>query len=398
MLFERKVITRNIFLVSFISLFTDIASEMLYPVMPAFLRSIGFSFLLIGILEGIAESVAGISKGYFGNLSDKIRKRLPFIQAGYTLSAISKPLMAISVFPLWIFFARTIDRIGKGLRTGARDALLSDETEPGNKGKVFGFHRSMDTIGAAIGPVIALVFLYYYPGNYRAIFLIAFLPGIFAIFFTFLIREKKTEKKTGTKISFFSFIKYWKVASPDYKKVVIGLLAFTLFNSSDVFLLLVLKNDGMSDLKMIGFYIFYNIIYALLSFPIGIIADKIGLKRILLFGLSMFVIVYSFISFVCNIYIFIFLFFIYGIYAASTEGISKALISNLCRKEDVATSIGFYTGFASILSFLASTVFGLIWSLSHNPGPAFLVSAAGVTVVIFYMAITLRHRSEELRS
>ena len=126
----KKILTKTIYLVSFVSLFTDVASEMLYPIMPVYLKSIGFSVLLIGILEGVAEATAGLSKGYFGNLSDRIGKRVPFIKAGYSLSAISKPMMAILTFPIWIFFARTLDRFGKGIRTSARDALLSDETTP----------------------------------------------------------------------------------------------------------------------------------------------------------------------------------------------------------------------------------------------------------------------------
>jgi sugar phosphate permease len=188
---KQKIITRTILVLSLVSLFTDIASEMLYPVMPVFLRSIGFSFLLIGILEGFAEATAGLSKSYFGRRSDNTGKRLPFVQIGYAFSAISKPMMAAFVYPLWIFFARATDRLGKGIRTAARDAMLSDECSPENKGKVFGFHRSMDTFGAVLGPAIALVFLYFYPGQYKLLFLLAFLPGIAAIFFTFLIKEKK---------------------------------------------------------------------------------------------------------------------------------------------------------------------------------------------------------------
>src|SRR4051812_28874541 len=132
-----KIITRTIWFLSLVSLFTDFASEMLYPVMPVYLRSIGFSIVLIGILEGMAEAVAGISKGYFGELSDRTGKRLPFVRLGYTLSAISKPMMALFTFPLWVFTARSIDRLGKGIRTAARDAMLSDETVRENKGKVF---------------------------------------------------------------------------------------------------------------------------------------------------------------------------------------------------------------------------------------------------------------------
>lgn len=145
-----KSITKTIWVLSLISLFSDTASEMLYPIMPIYLKSIGFSIVLIGILEGLAEATAGFSKGYFGKLSDNTGKRTPFVQIGYALSALSKPMMAVFVYPLWIFFARTIDRIGKGIRTGARDALLSDEATEATKGKTFGFHRSMDTLGAVL--------------------------------------------------------------------------------------------------------------------------------------------------------------------------------------------------------------------------------------------------------
>src|SRR6476619_6659995 len=169
------IITPTIRILSLVSLLTDVASEMLYPIMPVFLRSIGFSFLLIGILEGFAEATAGLSKSYFGRRSDNTGKRLPFIQLGYALSAISKPMMAVFIYPLWIFLARTTDRFGKGIRTAARDAMRSDESTPENKGKVFGFHRSMDTFGAVLAPSIALVFLYYYPQQYKLLFFLAFL-------------------------------------------------------------------------------------------------------------------------------------------------------------------------------------------------------------------------------
>ena len=191
---KQKILTRTIWLLSIVSLFTDMASEMLYPVMPVFLRSIGFSFLLIGILEGVAEATAGISKSYFGRISDNIGRRLPFVQLGYFLSAVSKPMMAAFIYPLWIFFARTLDRFGKGIRTAARDAMLSDESSVENRGSVFGFHRSMDTSGAVLGPAVALIFLYFYPGRYQLLFLLAFIPGILAVISTLLLKEKKKNK------------------------------------------------------------------------------------------------------------------------------------------------------------------------------------------------------------
>jgi MFS family permease len=382
----RKILTKTILLVSFVSLFTDIASEMLYPVMPVYLRSIGFSVLLIGILEGVAEATAGLSKGYFGNFSDKAGKRVPFVRWGYLLSAISKPLMAVFVYPLWIFFARTLDRLGKGIRTGARDAMLSDETTPEHKGKVFGFHRAMDTVGAAIGPLAALVYLHYYPGQYKWLFVIAFAPGLVAILLTFLLKEKVSNVSKKQRVGFLSYLKYWKTAAPQYKILVAGLLLFTLFNSSDAFLLLAIKNQGLSDTTMIGVYIFYNLVYALLAFPIGIVADRIGLRTTLVAGLFVFALVYSLMGFAISMTQFMVLFGLYAIYAASTEGISKALITNLSAKADTATAIGFYTSFASIFTMLASSLAGLLW-FTLGPKPMFLISGAGVAVAAIFLAL-----------
>ena len=138
----------------------------------------------------MAEAKADLSKGYFGKLSDSSGKRVPFVQIGYAFSAISKPIMAIFIYPLWIFFARTIDRFGKGIRTGARDAILSDEASTETKGKVFGFHRSMDTLGAVIGPSLALIYLYYFPEDYKTLFFIAFIPRLLAVLATFLLKSK----------------------------------------------------------------------------------------------------------------------------------------------------------------------------------------------------------------
>jgi MFS family permease len=169
-------------------LFADVASEMIYPVLPLYLNEIGFKIFWIGVLEGFAGFTAGISKGYFGKMSDEKGVRLPFIRIGYFLSSISKPIIALIAAPLWIFFSRAVDRLGKGVRTAARDALLSQQTTKENKGKVFGFHRSMDTLGAAIGPVIALIFLVIYPGDYKTIFLLAFIPGIISVLLIFLLK------------------------------------------------------------------------------------------------------------------------------------------------------------------------------------------------------------------
>jgi MFS family permease len=365
---------------------------MLIPVMPMFLKHIGFTVLWIGILEGIAEAVAGLSKSYFGKQSDLLGKRLPFVQLGYILSAVSKPMMAIFIYPLWIFFARTLDRLGKGVRTGARDAMLSDEATPETKGRVFGFNRSMDTLGAVIGPSIALIFLYYFPNDYKTLFLWSVVPGILVILLTRLIKERPritNHKPPTTNIkpqtaNIFAFISYWKQSSSEYKRLVTGLLLFALFNSSDVFLLLKMKETGLNDTEILGIYIFYNLIYAIIAYPVGIMADKLGLKKIFLLGLAAFVTVYTGFAFTNNLVVFISLFALYGFYAAATDGISKAWITNIADKSDTATAIGTYTGFQSIAALIASSLCGLLW---YNFGAmaTFLITASVTGFVIIYL-------------
>ncbi len=382
-----KLITRTVWLLSLVSLFTDLASEMLYPVMPIFLKHIGFSVLLIGILEGIAEAVAGLSKPWFGKMSDISGKRLPFVQWGYALSAISKPLMAAFAYPLWIFFARTVDRTGKGMRTGARDAMLSDECTPATKGRVFGFHRSMDTLGAVFGPLLALLFLYFFPYRYNLIFLAAFVPGMLAIAATFLIKEKKKSivKTNTSRPGIFSFVQYWKKSPAQYKRLVTGLLFFALFNSSDIFLLLRMKESGLTDTAVIAVYIFYNLVYALMAYPAGILADRLGMKKILLAGLLIFALVYAGFAYTSNIAVFIVLFALYGFYAAATEGISKAWISNMVDKNETATAIGTFSGFQSLAALAASSITGLLW-FRFGPQATFTITAAATVMAIIYLS------------
>ena len=379
-----KGISRTVWVLSLVSLFTDTASEMLYPIMPIYLKSIGFSIVLIGILEGVAEATAGLSKGYFGKWSDNIGKRLPFVQVGYMLSGLSRPMMGMFVAPIWIFFSRTLDRFGKGIRTAARDAILSDEATPETKGNVFGFHRAMDTLGAVIGPLLALLYLYFYPAQYKTLFFIAFIPSLFAVGASFLIKEKKSTPKVNLKkTSFFDFLKYWKMAPSKYRKLVFGLLLFAIFNSSDIFLLLKAKQSGLSDTLVIGVFIFYNLIYAAFAWPLGSLADKLGLKNIFIFGLIIFSVVYFGIGLSDNSYVIIGLFFLYGLYSAATEGISKAWISNISDKADTATAIGTYAGFQSICAMIASTIAGLIW-YNFGAEATFILTGSITLFLVFY--------------
>lgn len=382
-----KHITRTVWILSLVSLFTDAASEMLYPIMPIYLKSIGFSLVLIGVLEGLTEATAGLSKGYFGKKSDASGRRVPFVQLGYLLSSFSKPMMGVLTAPLWIFFARTFDRLGKGIRTGARDAMLSDEATPATKGTVFGFHRSMDTMGAVLGPAIALVYLQYFPGQYRPLFFIAFAPALLAIGISLLLKDKQYSIVPNARpVSFFAFLEYWKVSPARYRTVARGLLVFALFNSSDVFLLLRARSVGLNDGQTITLYIFYNLVFALCSLPLGILADRIGLKRIFVLGLVLFSCVYYGMAIGGGLWFFAALFFVYGLSAAATDGIAKAWITNISDAKDTATAVGTYSGFQSVCALFASSLAGLLWTV-FGPAVCFTVTGIMTTIVVVYMLL-----------
>lgn len=379
-----KGITRAIWFISLVSLFTDMASEMLYPVMPLYLKSIGYSVLVIGILEGFAEAVAGLGKSYFGRLSDVSGKRLPFVQLGYLLSAVSKPMLAFSTQLWWIFVARFTDRAGKGLRTAPRDAMLNAEATAANKATVFGFHRSMDTLGAVLGPLIALGFLYLYPGNYQRLFLMAAIPGAVAVLFTLLLKEKNTVAAGKKAIPFHQTFSYWKQSPQQYRKLVIGLLLFALFNSSDVFLLLKMKEAGLQDAVLIGVYIFYNLVYALFAFPAGKLADRIGMQKVFLAGLFFFILTYMGFAFANNTWLFILFFVCYGLYAAATESVAKAWISTLVPANENASAIGLFKGFQSIAALLASSLAGFLW-FRFGAVAVFSAAAAVTAFVLLWL-------------
>jgi MFS family permease len=205
-----------------------------------------------------------------------------------------------------------------------------------------------------------------------------------AIITTLLLKEKKnTLAVTHEKVAFFSFLKYWKQSPHSYRQLLIGLLFFTLFNSSDIFLLLKAKDAGLNDTQVIGIYIFYNMIYALFAFPVGSFADKIGLKPMYIIGLSLFSIVYFGFSVTANLYVFLVLFFIYGLYASATEGVSKAWISNIVDKNDTATAIGTFSALQSICTMVASSLAGIIW-YSLGAKALFILSAVMSILVIIY--------------
>ncbi|MFH1196275.1 MAG: MFS transporter [bacterium] len=370
-------IPRQVVLLGLISFFTDIASEMLYPVVPIFLTaSLGASMAMVGVIEGIAEVTAGFLKGYFGVLSDKLRKRSLFIQLGYGLSAIVKPLPGFFPYISTVVVSRVVDRIGKGIRTAPRDALLASNAN-GNSGAVFGFHRGMDTLGAMTGPLVALLLLYLYPGNYSLIFFAVIPPSIFAIICTWFVKDPAGIK---TKNKFAGYKNFWKTAPAQFKVLLAFVTMFSLVNSSDVFLILKSRNISNSDSTAIFGYVFYNFIYAFSSYPIGIISDKYGKKKIFITGLFIFSIVYFGFAFNQSMPVVWILFALYGIYAASTEGVTKAWVSDLIPDEYRGSAIGLLTTLSSLAVMISSVLTGILWDNFGAQIP-FLISSV-VTLLV----------------
>ena len=379
-------ISKQVFILGMVSLFTDIASEMLYPVTPIFLTAVlGSSMAIVGLIEGIAEVTAGLLKGYFGNLSDKLGKRSIFVVLGYGISAIAKPLPGIFQNISIVLTSRVSDRIGKGIRTAPRDALLASYSN-GNSGAVFGFHRAMDTLGAAIGPLLALVLLNFYPNNFQLIFLVAFVPSVIAVVFTLLVKDNEASSKEKSKKNYLQF---WKSAPNEYKRVLVLITAFSLVNSSDVFLILKSQNITQSSSLAIFGYVFYNIIYAIFSYPLGGLADKYGKQKIFSFGLIIFSAVYFGFAFFNDINLIWILFAFYGIFAASTEGVSKAWISDLIPGEQRGSAIGLLTMLSSFAVMLGSFLTGILWDQFGSSFPFLLSASISLVITFFTFAIKI---------
>lgn len=383
LLLMKSKISKQVVILGMVSLFTDIASEMLYPITPIFLTAVlGSSMAVVGLIEGIAEITAGLLKGYFGNLSDRLGKRSIFIVLGYGISAIAKPLPGIFQNIPIVLTSRVSDRIGKGIRTAPRDALLASYSN-GNSGAVFGFHRTMDTLGAAIGPVIALILLGFYPDNFQLIFLVAFVPSVIAIVFTLMVKDNKI---TSNVKSQKNYLEFWKSAPKQYKRILFLITLFSLVNSSDVFLILKSQNISKSSSLAIFGYVFYNIIYAAAAYPLGGISDKLGKQKVFSFGLMIFSIVYFGFAFVNDINFIWILFALYGIYAASTEGISKAWVSDLIPNEQRGSAIGLLTMLSSFSVMLGSFLTGILWDQFGSSIPFLISASTSLFIAIFIFA------------
>lgn len=380
-------ITRNILLLSIVSLCTDVASEMLFPIMPIYMKEIGYGILSIGILEGMAEAVAGLNKVFFGHLSDVSGKRNIFIRIGYGLSAFTKPLIGLSKSFNFIFFIRFLDRVGKGIRTAPRDAILAGESDPAYRGRVFGFHRSMDTTGAMLGPLLSLLFLSFYPSEYKNLFIISLVPGLLAVAATFLLtKEKNVEVPQKPKLSLQSFKDFWKMSSPHYKRLLKGFVLLALINSSNMFLIYRAKELGVTDIAVLSSYVIYNLVFAAASIPIGYISDRFGFKPVYMTGLLIFALVYSwFGSGFSSGWMVFAAFGLYGIFAAIDEGNAKAWLSLHVAKEHKAAGMGLLLTLTSLAFLVASIGTSVLWEAIGGNLTFTLISLVGLLLIIYFL-------------
>jgi MFS family permease len=356
-----KKVPQNVFILGLVSLFNDMASEMIYPIVPIFLTSVlGAPVSVVGLIEGIAEATASIGKFFFGYWSDRAGKRKIFVTMGYSFGAVSKLLMGFATAWPLVLFARFIDRTGKGLRTGARDSLLLQNATSQNKGFIFGFHRAMDSMGAVLGPLIALGLLYYLPDKYQLIFLIAFIPGVIAILLLVIFVHEKRQESTKKQLPKLDFSLLTR--DKHFLYFFIVSMLFSVGNSSDSFLLLRAKDLGFSTTLVVLTYVLYNVSQTVFATPAGSLSDKIGAKKVYAGGLLVFSIVYFLFGFINHPTLIWILFPIYGIYIAATDGVSKAYISEFITEGESGTYFGLYQMGTAVASFLASFVGGLLWT------------------------------------
>ena len=380
-------IPKNVFALGWVSFFNDFASEMVYPIVPIFLTTfLGVPVSIVGVIEGIAEATASILKVFSGWFSDRFQKRKPFAVAGYSLSTFSKLVLSLSYIWPFVLIARFLDRFGKGIRTSARDSLITESSPENIRGKSFGFHRALDTLGAVFGPLAAILFLAIFNDNLKLVFYIAIIPGIIGVILLIIfVKEKKKSP-----LSFTDLKLRWRDVSHPFKTFLFVSIIFSIGNSSDAFLILRAQDLGLAIKFTIFAYVLFNLTYSLFSVPAGVIVDKIGARKVLTMGFFIFAIVYFFLGFINRSLYIWFLFPIYGIYMALTEGVSKAYISLLVPAEKSGTAFGIYQTSIGICSFLSSLIAGLMWNYINVRVPFYFGSMTAVIAAVLFIVISRR--------
>jgi MFS family permease len=366
-------VSKVIFLVGLVSFLTDFSSEMIVPILPLFLINVLHTSMgTIGMIEGVAESTASVLKLFSGWLSDQMGKRKPLMVFGYGLSNLIKPFFGLTTAGWQVLLIRFGDRFGKGLRGAPRDALLADSTTKEERGKAFGFHRAMDTMGAVMGPLIAYGLLVAYQGHYRLVFWISAIPGVLAVIvLIFFLREqnqKMTEERRGLpKISF-------KLMSGKFTIFTLVSTLFALGNSSDAFLVLQAQHIGMKDALIPLAYLAFNVTYMLFSLPAGILSDRIGRRPVIVAGFLIFAVIYLGFGLVKSTLGIWLLFIFYGLYYAATEGIQKAYVADLVPQGKRGMAMGTFNACTGLAALPASIIAGDLWE-SFGPSVTFGVSS-----------------------
>lgn len=380
-------IPKTVWKLGWISFFADISSEMAYPLIPLFLKNtLKASVGALGIIEGTAEAIVSFMKGWSGWHSDRIGKRVPYVRWGYGLSALGKPLIGLATVWPFVLFARTLDRLGKGLRTTARDALVVDAVPKNMLGRAFGLHRALDTAGALVGVLLAAWLILLIPGHYRTIFLLAGIPGFVSLGFTFLIRERKKGdapdesqpreleplKASGREVLKSMPAGYW---------FALGLtLLFALANSSDTFLLLRSSQLGLKDEQVVLVYALYNVAYMVLSYPAGAWSDVIGRWGIMAIGWLLYAGVYAGFALLGGSWLWA-LFACYGLYMGLTKGVGAALVADFAPKHARGTAMGLFNMLLGGATLLASLIAGILWDRVGPTAPFWFGSILALMAV-----------------
>jgi len=375
-----RTLDPNVRSLGLVSFFADLSSEIVYPLFPIFVTSVlGLPVAVLGLIEGIAEATASITKYPFGQAADYTGRRRPFVLGGYGLAAAGKLVIAVAGgWPLALT-GRFVDRFGKGMRTAPRDDLIAASTKPEQQGLAFGLHRSMDTLGAVIGPLVALALVEAH-FSLRWIFAIAAVPGFLSVVAILLfVREQREQPRA-------SAFRLSLPASAAFRWLLAGSLVFAVGNSSDMFILLRAKNLGMGTAAVILLYVLYNLVYSGASLPLGGLSDRVGQFPIVLAGYALFAAVYLGFAATGSGWALAALFAVYGLYIAATEGTSKALIGRAIPTGERASALGLYYTATGLASFAASTVGGVLWS-AVGPWATFAYGAAAALAAAALMLL-----------
>lgn len=392
-----RSLPRNVFAISLVSLLNDASSEIIYPLLPVFLvTSLGASARAIGVIEGLAESMSSLLKLFAGYLSDRLGKRKLLVVGGYSLASLARPLLAFTHTWTQVLAIRVTDRVGKGIRTAPRDAMIADAVPVGQRGIAFGFHRAMDHAGAVIGPlvgyllVVLLVVNRAFPtaGEFSRIFLVASIPALLAVLVAiFFMRESPVHVQRGSEMPKLSLRGF----DSNFKRFLLVLALFTLSNSSDSFLILRARDAGVSIALIPLLWAAHHGTKVLSSLFGGDLSDRLGRKRLIVSGWVLYAAVYAGFAFATNIASLWVLFLIYGIYFGLAEGAEKALVADLVRPEQRGTAYGLYNLAFGITVFPASLLMGMIWDWK-GPATAFLISALmGATAAVLLLVFVKPH-------